>query len=184
MSSATDKQHRLLNELRKLACDINEKEIRSHSVITLNQGRYNRQFRLDMNHEWLGAWHAEFERILQAIEATLGPDVRHPKPHEQWTTVLLPEIAWDRGDRWPDYLSVAHDAHDEWRVYVPEATLGPRTCHPVPIYGFDGEFTEYDCDACSECGDEWEGDTPNFCPNCGARVVDPTTNNVGAEVSE
>lgn len=71
--TATDKQHRLLDELRKLACDINEKEIRSHSVITLNQGRYNRQFRLDMNHDWLNAWHAELERILQAIEATLGP---------------------------------------------------------------------------------------------------------------
>ncbi len=70
--SATDEQRRLLDELRKLACDINEKEIRSHSVITLNQGRYNRQFRLDMNHDWLNAWHAELERILQAVEATLG----------------------------------------------------------------------------------------------------------------
>lgn len=77
MSSATDKQRRLLDELRKLACDINEKEIRSHSVITLNQGRYNRQFRLDMNHDWLNAWHAELERILQAIEATLGPETCH-----------------------------------------------------------------------------------------------------------
>ena len=74
MSSATDELRRLLDELRKLACDINEKEIRSHSVITLNQGRYNRQFRLDMNHDWLNAWHAELERILQAIEATLGPE--------------------------------------------------------------------------------------------------------------
>lgn len=73
MSSATDEQRRLLDELRKLACDINEKEIRSHSVITLSQGRYNMQFRLDMNHDWLNAWHAELERIIQAIEATLGP---------------------------------------------------------------------------------------------------------------
>lgn len=70
--TATDELRRMLDELRKLACDINEKEIRSHSVITLNQGRYNRQFRLDMNHDWLNAWHAEFERILQAIAATLG----------------------------------------------------------------------------------------------------------------
>ena len=61
-----------IDEMRQLACDINEEEIRSHSVITLNQGRYNRQFRLDVNHDWLNAWHAEFERILQAIAATLG----------------------------------------------------------------------------------------------------------------
>lgn len=46
-----------------------------------------------------------------------------------------------------------------------------KTCHPVPIYGFDGEFTEYDCDVCSECGTEWDDDMPNFCPNCGAKVV-------------
>lgn len=45
------------------------------------------------------------------------------------------------------------------------------TCYPVPIYSFDGEFTEYDYDECSECGEEWDGDTPNFCPNCGRRVV-------------
>ena len=70
--TATDEQLRLLDKLRKLACDINEKEIRSHSVITMNQGRYNRQFRLDINHDWLNAWHAELERILQAVEATLG----------------------------------------------------------------------------------------------------------------
>jgi len=75
MTSATDEPRRLLDELRKLACDINEEEIRSHSVITLNQGRYNRQFRLDMNHDWLNAWHAELERILQAIAATLGDSV-------------------------------------------------------------------------------------------------------------
>jgi len=84
--SATDELRRLLDELRKLACDINEEEIRSHSIITLNQGRYNRQFRLDMNHDWLNAWHAEFERILQAIDATLGVETCHNK--SKWTNVF------------------------------------------------------------------------------------------------
>ena len=71
----------------------------------------------------------------------------------------------------------AHSIHADcadadWQAITDElnAMLGPRTCHPVPIYSFDGEFTEYDCDACSECGAEWEGDTPNFCPNCGRRI--------------
>lgn len=70
--TATEELRRLLDELHKLACDINEEEIRSHSVITLNHGQYNRQFKLDMNHDWLNAWHTEFERILRAIAATLG----------------------------------------------------------------------------------------------------------------
>jgi len=78
--TATEELRRLLDELRKLACDINEEEIRSHSVITLNQGRYNRQFRLDMNHDWLNVWHAELERILQAIAATLGAGTCQLKP--------------------------------------------------------------------------------------------------------
>lgn len=59
----------------------------------------------------------------------------------------------------------------EQAIEVIAATLGPGTCYPVPIYGFDGEFTEYECDECSKCGTEWDGDTPNFCPWCGAKVV-------------
>ena len=62
----------LLDELRNLACDVNEAEIRAHSVINLIQGPYNRHYRLNVNHEWLDAWHGEFNRILQAIAATLG----------------------------------------------------------------------------------------------------------------
>lgn len=123
----------------------------------------------------------------QAVKATLGPAVRHPKPHEQWTTVLLPEIAWDLDDRWPDYLSVAHDAHGEWRVYVPEATLG-----------LTGKVSEKDSDGCGECRMDYLCDgylyfrsywcrecdkrfayrlighkdaLPKHCPNCGCKVV-------------
>lgn len=75
-----------------------------------------------------GAYAAMADEIAQAIAATLGAGTCHPKPYEQWTTVLLPEIAWDWDDRWPDYLSVAHDVHGEWRIYIPEATLGTGTC--------------------------------------------------------
>ena len=144
--TATDELRRMLDELRKLACDINEQEIRSHSVITLNQGQYNRQYRLDVNHDWLNAWHAEFERILQAIAATLG--------HGECRNV-----------------SKVMDEHGQARF------------------------------ACSECG-AWidsrmlwnpeyrNGESPwvsgcklNFCPNCGRRIVDPTTNDVDAEVT-
>ena len=69
----------------------------------------------------------------------------------------------------------AHGIEDvDWQTITDKlnATLGAETCYPVPIYSFDGEFTEYDCDACSECGTEWDGDMPNFCPNCGRRVME------------
>ena len=99
MTSATDEPRRLLDELRKLACDINEEEIRSHSVITLNQGRYNRQFRLDMNHNWLNAWHAELERILQAIAATLGDSVATSERHGV-AKVYLVEVSDELIESW------------------------------------------------------------------------------------
>ena len=118
----------------------------------------------------------------QAIAATLGPAARHPKPHEQWTTVLLSEIAWGWDDRWPDYLSVAHDAHGEWRVYVPEDTLGScncsnnctnsgRTCgewrNASSYYDPTGVDAELWCEHCDEPLEvDW-----GFCPYCGRRVA-------------
>ena len=49
--------------------------------------------------------------------------------------------------------------------YVPE-----RTCQQVIAECNDGlmpPFIAY----CSECGTQWEY-TPNYCPNCGARVIE------------
>lgn len=42
-----------------------------------------------------------------------------------------------------------------------EATLGRGTCH-VAAFGF-----------CSECGARMDGIYQHYCPNCGARVVEP-----------
>lgn len=51
------------------------------------------------------------------------------------------------------------------------ATLGPKTCHEVKI---DRHYR-----GCSECGYRWEymyavgwQIGPNFCPNCGAKVME------------
>ena len=116
--TATGELRRLLDELRKLARDINEKEIRSHSVITLNQGRYNRQFRLDMNHDWLNAWHAELERILQAIEATLG-HACEPPVAAHWDgdelTLTIP--------RDPSCIRVQRSAEQPCKVYADESKV-------------------------------------------------------------
>ena len=69
------------------------------------------------------------------------------------------------------------------------ATLGRGTCHVTvqdnlaETEGMGDIWLE--CDAC-----HWqmplEPSTPrfNFCPNCGHRIVDPTTNDVDAEVDD
>jgi len=48
-------------------------------------------------------------------------------------------------------------------------TRAGRTCRNVDNYRAIGDFT------CSECGDHWRDFIPgafNYCPNCGAKVVE------------
>ena len=140
--TATERVRELLDELRKLACDINEKEIRSHSVITLNQGRYNRQFRLDMNHDWLNAWHAELERILQAIAATLGSS-SCTNGERTGTCQITPQFTCSEcGYQYPIRNYECYETCDGRTAY---ASLG---------------YDVLDCEK------------PNYCPNCGRKVVD------------
>lgn len=57
-----------------------------------------------------------------------------------------------------------------------------RTCHPVlmdwtgnPPYYTGGVSLDAMTMGCSECGCPWRsgvGNMPNYCPNCGAKVVD------------
>lgn len=54
----------LLQELRDLTADVNPSEIIDHVSVTRRGWVFDAQ--------WLDAWHAEFERIVQAIAATLG----------------------------------------------------------------------------------------------------------------
>lgn len=76
-----------------------------------------------------------------------------------------------------------------------EATLGRGTCKDVC-----NSVSEFTCSACGFNCDltSWislfDGDdgrhrhhhhgTPNYCPNCGAKVVGPTTSDAGGEVDE
>ena len=83
------------------------------------------------------------------------------------------------------------------------ATLGPcnctnnctngertnGTCHPIISDNLNESEGMGDAWAdCSECGHllfvltDPNSEPPNYCPNCGAKVVEPTTNDVGAEV--
>ena len=60
------------------------------------------------------------------------------------------------------------------------ATLGTGTCHNV----WDVELTGRLRFQCSECGAVSLEITPRFCPVCGKKVVEPTENDVDAEVAQ
>ena len=78
------------------------------------------------------------------------------------------------------------------------ATLGQGTCKVDVLNTGDCagyECSEYimHCNGCghdfghvlyNEDGDVWMSEPPNFCPNCGRRIVEPTTNDVDAEAEQ
>jgi len=78
---------------------------------------------------------------------------------------------------------------DFHEVFTPEqaiaATLGTGTCELVNAAEDLGDGTS-SC-MCDKCGytalDDW-WDVFNYCPNCGRRIVEPTTNDADAEVDE
>ena len=55
------------------------------------------------------------------------------------------------------------------------ALLAERTCHIVayenPICMDDRYFVELSCGHCFEWDEIVDGDKPNFCPQCGAKVI-------------
>lgn len=75
---------------------------------------------------------------------------------------------WDRSE-WPDRIEVLHEGAGDQRPYVPE-----RTCRM--------HRDEHGVWHCSNCDDAERGGegivswfdswAPDFCPNCGRKVVD------------
>lgn len=59
---------------------------------------------------------------------------------------------------------------DEVRQMMKRDAERGRTCKQVLTDCDDGLMPPFTAH-CSACGDEW-GFTPNYCPNCGARVVE------------
>ena len=67
-------------------------------------------------------------------------------------------------------------ANAVWHAYTSEAEAiaawnarAERTCHAIAIYNMHDEWC---ADECSMCGYEWYEDEPNYCPNCGAKVIE------------
>lgn len=57
-----------------------------------------------------------------------------------------------------------------------DATLGRGTCHAVfevDAMSEDERVGEYVCSECGETFGDVRDQPPNYCPNCGARVVEP-----------
>ena len=117
----------------------------------------------------------------QDIAATLGAEDAYTREDVESAFVsgyslgCLPvgsDPTWDQNEQTMD----EHMA--EWGWVRKEAALGSGTCHNVEEYPFAWSFT------CSECGVHsiTEGRGFNFCPNCGRKVVEPTTNDADAEV--
>lgn len=90
---------------------------------------------------------------------------------------------------YPDLIGAISD-HDGWYAAADAADrladlIEPepeRTCHPVlmdwtgnPPYYTGGVSLDAMTMGCSECGCPFRsgiGNLPNYCPNCGARVID------------
>ena len=114
----------------------------------------------------------------QAIAATLGP--REQPSYDELIEALRRdwdiEASWD-GLRRFWYVGLTDEGvrkRDER-----EATLGSGTCHPIISDNLtESEGTGDAWADCSECGQllfvltDPSSKPPNYCPNCGAKVVD------------
>ena len=81
-----------------------------------------------------------------------------------------------------DLLRINFDGTPEQAI---DATLGRGTCQVKGSIIDTYEYNRWEYEL--SCGHTiiWEdSEPPNYCPNCGAKVVDPTTNDVDAEVTD
>lgn len=101
--------------------------------------------------------------FIVGIETSAGQATYHYDIDHYWDMFDCKEL--DRAPEW--------DGHTPDDAIARIATLGARTCHMeqtghVKVAGVDYYDDDYEC---SECGGElFEG--YNFCPFCGAKVVD------------
>lgn len=158
------------------------------------------RIRLDFLKEMLGEIDAEHERRMeQAIAATMGRGM------------LTADDVRDLIERHSDAsCGNGRDFHNGAYVAIADelnATLGSYNCTnsertetcKVDVLN-TGDCAGYECSEyimhCNGCGHEfgyvlynedgdvWMSEPPKYCPNCGRRIVDPTTNDVDAEVCE
>lgn len=102
-------------------------------------------------------------------------DVRHPDVYE----VHCVECGGRGGEGWTEAEAIAawntraEMGYEDTLILLDELGLSERTCHIVPAmrkYTLSDGTEAYE-DGCSECG-EYVSESDNYCPGCGAKVVD------------
>jgi len=127
--------------------------------------------------------------FIVGIETPKGQATYHYDIAPYWDMFDCKEL--DRAPEW--------DGHSPADAIERIATLGAETCHNASKV-MDGHgqarFVCSECDAWIDSRMLWNpeyrnGESPwvsdcklNYCPNCGAKVVDATTNNVDVEVAD
>jgi DNA-directed RNA polymerase subunit RPC12/RpoP len=139
---------------------------------------------------------------MSATDELLTILKEHGVEHYEHQAPATDCIAFFDGNGWHDcWESVDGEVNVTFSM-TPEqavaATLGRGECKVDVLNTGDCagyECSEYimHCNGCghefghvlyNEDGDVWMSEPPNYCPNCGRRVVDPTTNDVDAEVAD
>lgn len=130
-----------------------------------------------------GRMHVYFRSYLtpeQAVEATLGRAYEPPVAMHWDGDVLVLTTPRD-----PSSIHVQRAEGQPRKVYPAEATLGRGTCQmTVMVTGSYATYEHYEyimhCENChfefglvkyNEDGDTWQDEKPNYCPNCGRKVV-------------
>lgn len=75
-------------------------------------------------------------------------------------------------DKWLSYV----EYHDMTPQQAIDATLGRGTCRDVfevDAMSEDDRIGEFVCSECGETFGDGRDQVPRYCPNCGARVVEP-----------
>ena len=134
-----------------------------------------------------GAERSSATEVLRRMLDERGVEWWQKKRHTCWKVSKGQEVEMWRAWEAPDgSLTLKVDY-----IYglTPEqaiaATLGTGTCHIKP-WKMERDTGFYDCMEC-ECGyvsDVSDWAKWHFCPNCGRRIVEPTTNGVDAEVGD
>lgn len=162
MSSATDELRRMLDERGVEWWPMHDAENGYHqdrdTEFVIGGNKYTA-------HEWGGTLNVYGLTPDQAVEATLGRGALQNAviAGGKWTTVILPDIAWQDED-WPDFLSVAHDPDGEWRTYVQGPA--PNVCERI----VKGKKWGNDRFVCSKCGYGLGDARWSYCPKCGGRI--------------
>ena len=108
-----------------------------------------------------GSYGADIDSAIKALE--------HEPCEDAISRQAVEKITWE-DPSYTDSLNVLAEVRDKVRA-LPLVNPQPKPGHWIEHEGWndDAYSTEY---SCSECN-EWIDEKSNFCPNCGAKMIDP-----------